>query len=556
MLEMWLLTVCGDSTTGGRSPRWTRPTAISRAPPLAADSSGKPRPPPAADAGRTGSRRDPGREDRLTRRDRGDRPDDAVRRAPFEHVPDRPGPHRGEQRLVVVEHRQHQHAVCGATRPTSRVASMPLSRASGCPSPARRAVRSLPPAPPPPRSRPFRRRRSRPPWTAAPAAPRRPRRGRRPAQCERSWGTPADRPALRQAPLLEGLTAHRGRQGDRRTPAVTDTQPPARSCGSRRPHRARRSVRGWRRGRRRLPARLQVDPSSLIVTVRPSDAARETEAALAVECRTTLVSASVTIGRSPPPPPRAARRGSQWSRPTPQRRTVGPPGQDRRLLPQRALQPERVQRCRRAEFVDQPPDVGDRGGGLVPQPGQQLGGSVRVAGSSRRAVSAFSVTPVSTGSRPSCRSRRSRRRSSSRLAMIRSRDRVTSSVSRLARTATPIGAASNVSTRSSAAASRDSPVRSPTTSSPLTSPAEEIGTPCRSGGRVPYAASSTPSTTIAATAVAAPGRAPGVRRPARHRAEQRPRSAARRPQPAPGPGRGAPRRTPGPAAAGAGPAVG
>ena len=46
----------------------------------------------------------------------------------LEQVAARAGPHRGEDRVVVLEHRQHQHADVRARRPTMRrVASMPLS---------------------------------------------------------------------------------------------------------------------------------------------------------------------------------------------------------------------------------------------------------------------------------------------------------------------------------------------------------------------------------------------------------------------------------------------
>ena len=124
-----------------------------------------------------------------------------------------------------------------------------------------------------------------------------------------------------------------------------------------------------------------------------------------------------------------------------------------------------------------------------------------------------------------------------------------------ARTATPIGAASSASTRSSAAASRDSPVRSPTTSSPTTSPPEE------SVRRAGPAAGPVRRQLDPLDHDRRPGQSQYLAERLEHPGQAVPRGAAtsvsRSPTAArPGPGHGAPRRTPDPAAAGAGPAAG
>lgn len=80
------------------------------------------------------------------------------------------------------------------------------------------------------------------------------------------------------------------------------------------------------------------------------------------------------------------------------------------------------------------------------------------------AASADRATPVSRGP-PSCSSRRSRHRSSSRAVTIRSRETCSCWESRVARTAMSRGPASSARTRTSAGARDASPERRPTMSS-------------------------------------------------------------------------------------------
>ena len=302
-----------------------------------------------------------------------------------------------------------------------------------------------------------------------------------------------------------GACPARSRQ---RPPAVAPTPVlrPGRA-GSRTPHRARRSAPGSSSARRPgcQPEAPRLDPSSVTVTrTPPARAATATRADRAVECRTTLVK---RLGDDPVD--RHLDRGRQTrpdadrtSRPTPPAAYRPPAGTASPPAPA-ARPPARGPPARPAGRGRRPAGGSPRSprwsGPAAPSSAAPRAARLRILmGSTRSAVSALSTTPVSTGPSPSCRSRRSRRRSSSRLEMIRSRDRPTSAARSVAWTATPIGAAS-----------RPAPARRPPRSAtppaaarpPARRPApRRLGSVRRAGpaARCRTPATSTPSTTIAA----------------------------------------------------------
>jgi hypothetical protein len=92
------------------------------------------------------------------------------------------------------------------------------------------------------------------------------------------------------------------------------------------------------------------------------------------------------------------------------------------LTTQRTHQAELVQR-RWAQLVDQPPDVVDRFGSSPAQLAGQRVRPYRVGPNEIARGIGLEGTPVSTGPRPSWRSRRNLRRSSSRAATMLSRER-------------------------------------------------------------------------------------------------------------------------------------
>ena len=125
----------------------------------------------------------------------------------------------------------------------------------------------------------------------------------------------------------------------------------------------------------------------------------------------------------------------------PRRRAFGAPGRLEAIggEPERADEADLVDR-RRPQRVDEPADVGDGGRDTSAwSSAMQLRGPLRVVAheASRRPRPA-SRCAASAGPRPSCRSRRSRRRSSSRAVTSRSREARRSSVSSAACAATPI----------------------------------------------------------------------------------------------------------------------